>query len=62
MLHRAAAQVRQAGESDKLAKMAKEEADDALDDVESVGQTISGFGGGPAKETSSLQSVGGGPE
>ncbi|CAE7252000.1 unnamed protein product [Symbiodinium natans] len=38
--------VRQAVESDKLAKMAKEEADDALDDVESVGQTVPGFGGG----------------
>ena len=31
---RALAKVRQAVESDKLAKMAKEEADDALDDVE----------------------------
>ena len=36
-------------ESDKLAKMAKEEADDALDDVESVGQTVPGFGGGRAR-------------
>ena len=33
-LHEALAKVRQAVESDKLAKMAKEEADDALDDVE----------------------------
>ena len=41
--------VRQAGESDKLAKMAKEEADDALDDVESVGQPVPGFGGGIRK-------------
>mmetsp|Transcript_71041 Transcript_71041/g.169530 ORF Transcript_71041/g.169530 Transcript_71041/m.169530 type:complete len:548 (+) Transcript_71041:42-1685(+) len=44
--------VRQAGESDKLAKMAKEEADDALDDVESVGQPVPGFGGGYSRASS----------
>mmetsp|Transcript_11039 Transcript_11039/g.26680 ORF Transcript_11039/g.26680 Transcript_11039/m.26680 type:complete len:444 (-) Transcript_11039:359-1690(-) len=44
--------VRQTGESDKLAKMAKEEADDALDDVESVGQPVPGFGGGYSRASS----------